>query len=189
MSLSAEKIVNESKESLVAVTEQTGDVLSSISVTDTIAEILVQVDAQRRALGDISRQLKKLEKEIIKEHKRLSKVNRPKRKVVQKPVQVVGKMKTFMKKMATAQKAKAKVDVSLDASSLDENEKGGWTRQQMMRGVSTYIKDKTLQIATEKRNWKPDKTLTSLFALESDALYTFMNINGLISRVVKKPKT
>ena len=67
-----------------------------------------------------------------------------------------------------------------------EHEKCGWTRSDMMRAVSAYIKTKGLQIADNKKNWKPDKTLTTLFSLESDKLYTFMTINGLITRIVKK---
>lgn len=173
MSLSAEKVVNENiqvnKTEESVSTEQSKEVSSNSSVTDTISEILLQVESQRRALSDITRQLKKLEKDIVREHKRLSKVNRPKRKVVQKPVQVSKKMKSFMKKMKVA-----------------EHESGGFTRQNMMKAVSSYIKTKGLQIADNKKNWKPDKTLSSLFSLESDKLYTFMTINGLITRVVKK---
>ena len=177
MSLSAEKIVivntetDKHEETNSASTEEQPVDLGSVSnsVTESIADILEHVDSQRRVLGDISRKLKKLEKDIAREHKRLSKVNRPKRTVVQKPVIVLKKMRGFMKKMK-----------------FIEHEKCGWTRSDMMRAVSAYIKTKGLQIADNKRNWKPDKTLTTLFSLESDKLYTFMTINGLITRIVKK---
>ena len=117
-----------------------------------------------------SLQLKKLEKEVVKEQKRLSKVQKPKRKVVQKPVQVNDAMSKFL--------IGRKVDAHVDT---------GYTRQVMMRAVSAYIKDKGIQLEENKKQWKPDKTLINLFSLDKKTLYTFMNINGLISRVVIKP--
>jgi len=140
------------------------------SVSDTLSELLATVEQQQRSMRDLHRQLKKLEKEVIREHKRLSKVQRPKRKVVQKPVVVSKTMRKFLTKMKEP-----------------EHADGGWTRQVMMRVVAAYVKTKDLQIADNRKNWKPDSTLTKLFALESGKLYSFMNINGLISRVVIKP--
>ena len=97
MSLSAEKIVivntetDKHEETNSASTEEQPVDLGSVSnsVTESIADILEHVDSQRRVLGDISRKLKKLEKDIARKHKRLRKVNRPKRTVVQKPVIVL----------------------------------------------------------------------------------------------------
>ena len=63
---------------------------------------------------------------------------------------------------------------------------GGWTRQLMMKAVSAYIKEKQLQLAENKKNWKPDDTLTKLFSLDASKTYTFMNINGLLTRVIDK---
>ena len=55
-----------------------------------------------------------------------------------------------------------------------------------MKAVSAYIKDKELQIAENRKSWKPDKTLVKLFGLDVKETYTFMNINGLLSRIVEK---
>ena len=118
----------------------------------------------------MSRALKKLEKEVVKEQKRLSKVPKTKRTVKQNPVEVTKPMSKFL----TSRKV--------------ESQDGGWTRQVMMKGIASYIKDKDLQLADDKKKWKPDKTLTDLFSLDTEQLYTFMNINGLISRVVVKKK-
>ena len=140
------------------------------SVTDTIAEVLATVEQQQRSMRELHKSLKKLEKEVVREHKRLSKVQRPKRKVVQKPVTVSSKMRKFLTKQKEP-----------------EHANGGWTRQVMMRVVAHYVKEKDLQIAENRKNWKPDSTLKKLFDLENGKLYSFMNINGLISRVVIKP--
>ena len=169
MSTQSESVVNTSTDKSVEVSAETTALTSS--VTEMLSELLATVDQQQRSTRDLHRQLKKLEKEVIKEHKRLSKVQKPKRKVVQKPVKVMKSMQRFLKKMGET-----------------EHADGGWTRQVMMRAVAAYVKQKDLQIADNRKNWKPDSTLEKLFTLEKGKLYSFMNINGLISRVViKKP--
>ena len=111
--------------------------------------------------------LKKLLKEINKEQKEIIK-SKPKRKVNQKPQLVTKPMATFMTK---------------NASHLAASE--SYNRQDMMRAISAYIKTKNLQDPDNKKQWKRDKTLTKLLNLDKDH-YTFMEINGLISRVVVK---
>ena len=170
MNTQSESVVNASADKSVEVSTTTDTTSLNSSVTETLSELLATVDQQQRAFRDLHRQLKKLEKEVIKEHKRLSKVQKPKRKVVQKPVKVLKSMQRFLKKMGEP-----------------EHEQGGWTRQVMMRAVAAYVKQQDLQIADNRKNWKGDATLSKLFSLEKGKLYSFMNINGLISRVVVKP--
>ena len=43
-----------------------------------------------------------------------------------------------------------------------------------------------VELAENKKNWKPDDTLTKLFSLDASKTYTFMNINGLLTRVIDK---
>ena len=69
-----------------------------------------------------------------------------------------------------------------------EDQDGGYTRQTMMKAVSAYIKQEKLQLNENKKNWKPDTALLKLFSLDKKQTYTFMNINGLLSRVVQKNK-
>jgi len=111
--------------------------------------------------------LKSLEKEMDREQKKIVK-SRPKRQVNQKPQNVSSAMCSFMKKHAK----------DVEASDC-------FTRQVMMRAVSAYIKEHKLQNAENKKQWGGDKTLKSLFKLDKP-FYTFMEINGLISRVVVK---
>ena len=150
-------------------TESTSTEVQTSTVSSTLASLVSLVDSQAKSFRDMSRQLKRLEKEVIREQKRLSKVNKPKRKVVQKPVNVSAAMTKF-----------------LNGRKVDAHEQGGYTRQVMMKAVSAYIKDKGLQLEENKKQWKPDSTLVKLFSLDKKTLYTFMNINGLISRVVVK---
>jgi len=113
--------------------------------------------------------LKSLEKEMNKEKKKIVK-DRPKRKVNQKPQLVNSTMRSFMKK---------------HASELEVSD--SYKRQDMMKVLSNYIKSNNLQDESNKKQWKRDDVLTKLFNLEKEH-YTFMQINGLISRVIVSKK-
>jgi len=169
MNTLSESVVNTPTENddVVAQTAETGD--AAPSVAETLSELLTTVVHQQGAFRDLHRQLKKLENEVVKEHKRLSKVRKPKKKVVQKPVKVLKSMRRFM-----------------NEAGEPEHEQGGWTRHAMMRVIAAYIKQTDLQVFNNRKHWKPDSALEKLFSLKKDELYTFMHINGLISRVVVK---
>lgn len=113
--------------------------------------------------------VKKLVKEMKKEQKKLSKM-KPKRVVKQKPQAVSKSMQKFMYKHCDSEKSDS------------------YTRQLMMKQVSAYIKKHNLQNADNRKQWKADSCLKKLFDLNND-YYTFMQINGLISRVVIKSKS
>lgn len=131
----------------------------------TLIEMAGQQASQTR---EMYRNIKKLAGEVDKEQKKLLKISRPKRTVKQKPVGVNDNMRKFLK--------------ALKVEEVD----GGYTRQVMMKAVSAYIKNKKLQLEENRKSWKADKELISLFDLKKSETYTFMNINGLLSRVVKK---
>ena len=156
------------QETQMNTSEQSTSQSGATTLSATLAALGEQVDLQMRSFRDMSKALKRLEKEVAREHKRLSKTPKVKRTVKQTPTAVNAAMSKFL----TAQGV--------------EGVDGTWTRQSMMKGISTYIKEKDLQLAEDKKKWKPDATLTKLFSLEKGSLYTFMNINGLISRVVVK---
>ncbi len=125
-----------------------------------------ELSASAAAYKTLGVTFKKLKKEMEKEQKKLAK-QRPKRVVKQKPQQVTKAMRTFMTKQAGGADSDA------------------YTRQVMMKAVSAYIKAKNLQNPENKKQWKKDATLTKLFGLQKD-WYTFMQINGLLTRVVVK---
>ena len=156
------------QETQMNTSEQSTSQSGATTLSATLAALGEQVDLQMRSFRDMSKALKRLEKEVAREHKRLSKTPKVKRTVKQTPTAVNAAMSKFLTTQGV------------------EGVDGKWTRQSMMKGISTYIKEKDLQLAEDKKKWKPDATLTKLFSLEKGSLYTFMNINGLISRVVVK---
>lgn len=114
-----------------------------------------------------------LSKAMQRERKNLSR-KRTKRPVNQKPQKVLKKMRKFMEANC--------VDKEYDHTT------GAYTRQLMMKTVSVYIQEKNIQNPENKKEWSgTNSTLKKLFGLDKP-WYTFMQINGLLSRVVVKPK-
>ncbi len=115
--------------------------------------------------------VKKLTKEMEKEKKRIAR-HKPKRSVKQNPQLVTSEMQTFMKKHTP--------------EGIVEKHGDSYTRQNMMKTVSAYIKKHDIQNPENRKQWSgKDKTLKKLFKLDSK-WYTFMQINGLLSRIVVK---
>jgi chromatin remodeling complex protein RSC6 len=117
---------------------------------------------------DLQRNLKRLAAELEKEQKRSQRSHKSgvKRTIVHKPVKVNAAMSSF-----------------LSGQGVQATD-GGYTRQTMMKAISSYIKSKKLQLEENKKEWKADATLVKLFGLEKNQVHTFMRINGLLSRVV-----
>ena len=139
------------------------------STVKQMLEALLEISAQQaQQTREMHRNLKKLSTEVDREQRRLQRSSKPRRTVLQRPVKVNAAMKKFLEKQEVVA------------------EDGGYTRQSMMKAVSAYIKSKELQIAENRKSWKADKELVKLFGLEAKETYTFMNINGLLSRVVEK---
>ena len=148
---------------------QVNETSNSTSNVHTILASLVELSGnQAQASREMHRNLKRLVTEVEREQKKLQKTSRPKRTVKQKPVSVTAAMSKWL------------------ASQELQPQDGGFTRQSMMRAVSAYIKKADLQVAENRKAWKPDTTLIKLFALDKKQTYTFMNINGLLSRVVQQ---
>jgi len=55
------------------------------------------------------------------------------------------------------------------------------TKAEVMKGISTYIKDKNLQLADNKRTFKADKKMQKVFGMDSKKSLTFVEIGGHIS--------
>jgi len=150
--------------------ETTSATASAVTVSQLLQVAVESTAAQAQQFRELQKVLKKLSSEIEKEQRKYQKaVEKAPRTVVQKPVQVQAEMEKFLQS--------EKVEVHPDT---------GYTRKDMMRAVSAYIKTHNLQLEDNKKQWKPDAQLTKLFSLDSEQLYTFMNINGLLSRVIPK---
>tara|TARA_B100000963_G_C22631609_1_gene675200 strand:- start:1096 stop:1572 length:477 start_codon:yes stop_codon:yes gene_type:complete len=144
---------------------------SETSTVRTMLDALLEISAQQaQQTREMHRNIKKLRQEVDREQKRLQRSSKPRRTVRQRPVSVNAAMKKFLEKQGV------------------QAEDGGYTRQSMMKAVSAYIKTKELQLAENRKSWKADKTLVGLFNLDAKETYTFMNINGLLSRVVETKK-
>jgi chromatin remodeling complex protein RSC6 len=139
------------------------------STVKQMLEALLEISAQQaQQTREMHRNLKKLSQEVEREQRRLQRTSKPRRTVRQRPVSVNAAMRKFLDKQGVTA------------------EDGGFTRQSMMKAVSAYIKTKELQLAENRKSWKADKELVKLFGLDAKETYTFMNINGLLSRVVEK---
>ena len=147
-----------------------GGVTDSSTVKQMLDALLDISGKQATAAREMHRSLRKLSVEVDREHKKQLRSNKPRRTVRQRPVKVSKEMGAFL----TKQGIEAEGDVK------------GYPRQTMMKAVSAYIKVKELQIEENRKSWKADKTLVKLFSLDAKETYTFMNINGLLSRVVIK---
>ena len=149
-------------------TQESESTTTESTVQQMLTALVDMAAQQAQQTREMHRNLKKLATEFYKEQKRLAKSSKPRITVKQKPVGVTKEMEKF-----------------LTSHGVDKNE-AGYTRQVMMKAVSAYIKDKQLQLQDNRKSWKADKTLAKLFDLDPKSHYTFMNINGLLSRVVPK---
>ena len=150
--------------------------------TANLDTLLAQLIEEGETLRNESRShlsnLKKVLVLVNKERKTLrKKSNRVKRVIVQKPQAVNLKMQKFMKDnkdILSTETENKLVEVSTE-----------YVRRDMMRVVSAYIKKHDLQIESDRKKWIPDKTIKSLFKIkEKEAQFSFMNVNGLITRVI-----
>lgn len=149
-------------------TKESESTTTESTVQQMLTALVDMAAQQAQQTREMHRNLKKLATEVDKEQKRLAKSSKPRRTVKQKPVGVTKEMEKF-----------------LTGHGVEKND-SGYTRQVMMKAVSAYIKDKQLQLQDNRKSWKADKTLAKLFDLDPKSHYTFMNINGLLSRVVPK---
>lgn len=144
---------------------------SEIEVSPT-QQILSQLIEDNGKLSMIHKEnanlLKKLQKEIEKDRKKLMKNTKEKRVINQIPKNVIPEMQKFIAK-------------EFPESKTEDNR---YTRQFLMKLLSQYIKSKDIQNSENKKQWSgKEKTLKSIFKLE-DEWYSFMQINGLLSRVI-----
>ena len=64
--------------------------------------------------------------------------------------------------------------------SVDSNLK--LTKDEVMKSVSNYIKEKNLQVQEDRRKFRPDKELTKIFGLKkTQPPMTFVEINKHVS--------
>lgn len=138
---------------------------------DLLAQQLHSVKAMGTALQTRHRRwvnnIKLLRKLMLREQRRLA-VAKIKRVVVQKPQKVKKSMRLFMIKHCN--------------EPVEHGER--YTRQLMMRTVCKFIKSQDIQNPEDRKLWSgKHPVLRRLLSLKKD-WYSFMQINGLLSRVI-----
>ena len=155
---------------------------SVVTETANLDSLLAQLIQEGESLRNDSRthlsNIKKVLVLVNKERKTLRKKgSRVKRTIVQKVQPVNKHMQKFMKENKSI--------LSTDTEDKTVAVSNEYVRRDMMRIVSAYIKRKDLQIASDRKKWLPDKTLKTLFKIKDPkAEFSFMNVNGLITRVI-----
>ena len=60
------------------------------------------------------------------------------------------------------------------------------TKSEVMKSISSYIKEKNLQVAENKRQFVPNKQLAKIFNMKSPYSMTFVEINKHVSHHLSK---
>ena len=84
-------------------------------------------------------------------------------------------------------KPQAKLSLSKELEkflSLDHGTKA--TKAEVMKMISTYIKEKNLQVQTDKRKFLPNKELSKIFGVKKPQNMTFVEINKHVSQHLTK---
>ena len=147
-----------------------------VSLDDVLSDLLKEGEELRNLSRDHYARVKKVISLVGKERKFLSKKRKRTKRVIKQNPQKVNKiMQKFMKDNK---------DILSTGTIAPSTE---YVRRDMMRVVSAYVKVKNLQTESNRKEWIPDKTLKKLFVIKQpNAKYSFMNVNGLITRVIEK---
>ena len=141
----------------------------------TADSILQSISENTKKMEDLVKENKKLQVELVKalkkERKTLSKSGKgQKKEIKQVPQKVTPEMQKFIEKHFADEASK----------------EGTYTRQHLMRLLSSYIKKQNIQNPENKKQWSgKEKTLKKLFKLDQE-WYTFMQVNGILSSVIVK---
>ena len=102
-----------------------------------------------------------------------------------------GVYKTFrqLDKQSRQRKKKPQAQLSLSKElekflRLDHGTKA--TKAEVMKMISSYIKEKNLQVQTDKRKFLPNKELSKIFGVKKPQNMTFVEINKHVSHHLTK---
>lgn len=152
--------------------------VTPVNVNDNLTadSILLSISENIKKMEETVKENKKLQVELVKtlkkERKTLSKSGKgQKKEIKQVPQKVTPEMQKFIEKNFSEQASK----------------EGTYTRQHLMRLLSSYIKKQNIQNPENKKQWSgKEKTLKKLFKLDQE-WYTFMQVNGILSSIIIKP--
>jgi len=103
-------------------------------------------------------------------------------KGLQKTFRIVDKRNKEKKKRPQAQLSLSKALENF--LSVDHGTK--LTKAQVMKNISTYIKEKNLQVQENKRQFVPNKELSKIFGIKKPTSMTFVEINKHVSHHLSK---
>lgn len=136
--------------------EQTQTQTSPLAALDTIYKgIYDELAAAGKQLRSIQDSLKQLNREF----RNLDRQNKAKKKRPQTPLLLSTDLENFL--------------------SVQHGTK--LTKAQVMKSISSYIKEKNLQVAENKRQFIPNKQLAKIFNIKKPHSMTFVEINKHVS--------
>ena len=105
-------------------------------------------------------------------------------KSMQEELKSIHRTFKLLEKQSKKRKKKPQAKLSLSKElekflSLDHGTKA--TKAEVMKMVSTYIKEKNLQVQTDKRRFLPNKELSKIFGVKKPQNMTFVEINKHVS--------
>ena len=105
-------------------------------------------------------------------------------KSMQEELKSIHRTFKLLEKQSKQRKKKPQAKLSLSKElekflSLDHGTKA--TKAEVMKMVSTYIKEKNLQVQTDKRRFLPNKELSKIFGVKKPQNMTFVEINKHVS--------
>lgn len=140
-------------------------------MTDTTQTPLELLDAQFKSLydevGTAGKQMRSLQdglKNLQKSFKLMDKQNKLRKKRPQVPLNLSNDLEKFL---------------SIKHGTM-------LTKAQVMKSISTYIKEKNLQVQENKRTFVPNKELSKIFKMKKPSALTFVEINKHVSHHLSK---
>ena len=141
--------------------EQTQTQTSPLAALDTIYKgIYDELAAAGKQVRSIQDSLKQLNREF----RNLDRQNKAKKKRPQTPLLLSTDLENFL--------------------SVQHGTK--LTKAQVMKSISSYIKEKNLQVAENKRQFIPNKQLAKIFNIKKPHSMTFVEINKHVSHHLTK---
>jgi chromatin remodeling complex protein RSC6 len=141
--------------------EQTQTQTSPLSTLDTIYKgIYDELATAGKQVRSIQDSLKQLNREF----RNLDRQNKAKKKRPQTPLLLSADLENFL---------------SVQHGTM-------LTKAQVMKNISSYIKEKNLQVAENKRQFIPNKQLAKIFNIKKPHSMTFVEINKHVSHHLTK---
>lgn len=143
-------------------------------VNDRFAEVLSQLDVQRKSLSETIKQVREMQKQVARDVKALEKranKRKPRKQGEYKP-------SGFAKETLISDEL---------AKFLGKPQGTLMARTEVTKEINTYIKKHKLQDPTHGKNINPDKRLKNLLRIDNNVDLTYFNIQRYMKHLFPKP--